>query len=98
MIRHVLLLSFKPHVSESDMLAAFKNFESMPEKIDGVASVEWGWNNSPENISRGFTHCVFMTFADEQGRENYLPHPQHEALKAQLDPLLENIIVLDYQL
>lgn len=98
MIRHVLFLSFKPEVSESDLLAAFQSFESMPSKIHGVVSVEWGQNNSPENINRGFTHCVFMTFADEQGRDNYLPHPEHEQLKAQLDPLLENIIVLDYQL
>ncbi len=96
MIRHVLLLRFKADVSESDMLVAFKSFESMSEKIDGVVSVEWGQNNSPENLNRGFTHCVFMTFADERGRDHYLPHPQHEALKAQLDPLLENIIVLDY--
>jgi hypothetical protein len=96
MIRHVLLLRFKADVSELDMLAAFKSFESMSEKIDGVVSVEWGLNNSPENLNQGFSHCVFMTFANERGRDNYLPHPQHEALKAQLVPLLENIIVLDY--
>jgi hypothetical protein len=98
MIRHVLLLEFKLGVTESDMLSVFKEFESMPSKVDGVLSVEWGLNNSPENINRGFTHCVFMTFADEQGRNNYLPHPEHELLKAELDPLLENIIVLDYQI
>jgi hypothetical protein len=98
MIRHVLLLSFKAHVPEADILDAFKSFESMPTKIDGVVSVEWGQNNSPEHINRGFTHCVFMTFTDEQGRDNYLPHPEHEKLKARLDHLLENIIVLDYQL
>ncbi len=98
MIRHVLLLEFKLGVTESDMLSVFKEFESMPSKVDGVLSVEWGLNNSPENINRGFTHCVFMTFADEQGRNNYLPHPEHELLKAKLDPLLDNIIVLDYQI
>lgn len=98
MIRHVLLLEFKLAVTESDMLSVFKEFESMPSKVEGVLSVEWGLNNSPENINRGFTHCVFMTFADEQGRNNYLPHPEHELLKAQLNLLLENIIVLDYQI
>jgi hypothetical protein len=98
MIRHVLLLEFKLGVTESDMLSVFKEFESMSSKVDGVLSVEWGLNNSPENINRGFTHCVFMTFADEQGRNNYLPHPEHEQLKAQLNLLLENIIVLDYQI
>nr|CAA6827664.1 MAG: Unknown protein [uncultured Thiotrichaceae bacterium] len=27
---------------------------------------------------------------------NYLPHPEHDALKAVFAPLLEDIVVLDY--
>jgi hypothetical protein len=38
-----------------------------------------------------------MTFADEQGRQNYLPHPEHDALKELFGPLLEELVVFDYQ-
>jgi hypothetical protein len=69
----------------------------MPEKIDGVDAVEWGINDSPEGKNEGYTHSVVMTFADESGRRNYLPHPEHDALKAVFVPLLEKIIVFDYQ-
>ncbi|MFT5674302.1 MAG: hypothetical protein ACI808_000217 [Paraglaciecola sp.] len=54
--------------------------------------------SSPENINKGFTHCIMMTFADEQGRDNYLPHPEHNALKKLFRPVLEDIIVLDYSI
>jgi len=39
---------------------------------------------------------VLMTFADEAGRQNYLPHPEHEILKADFGPFLDDIIVVDY--
>lgn len=97
MIRHILLIKFKAsaELSEIDRLRTL--FESMPQKVEGVTSVEWGLNDSPEHMNQGYTHCVFMTFANEQGRQNYLPHPEHEALKEVFRPLLEDIVVFDYQ-
>ncbi|WP_166425558.1 Dabb family protein [Paraglaciecola sp. 20A4] len=97
MIRHILLIKLKESVSafEVDKLKAL--FESIPHKIDGVISVEWGLNNSPEQLNDGYTHCVLMTFLDEQARQEYLPHPEHEALKRVFVPLLAGIVVFDYQ-
>ena len=65
-------------------------FEAMPDKIDGVTGVEWGRNDSSEHKNQGYTHCVLMTFANEEGRESYLPHPEHEALKQVFRPILED--------
>ncbi len=57
---------------------------------------EWGENDSPEGKNQGLTHSVLMTFADEAGRQNYLPHPEHDALKQVFRPLLEDIVFFDY--
>lgn len=96
MIRHILLIKFK----ETSMLSEIEKlkglFESMPERVEGVVSVEWGINDSPEGKNKGYTHSVLMTFADEAGRQNYLPHAEHEALKQVFRPLLEDIVVFDY--
>ncbi len=97
MIRHVLLIKFKKHSESSEIVKLKALFESMPEKVDGVVSVEWGVNDSPEGKNQGYTHSVLMTFTDENARVNYLPHPEHEALKEVFLPLLEDIIVFDYQ-
>ncbi|EMR9966912.1 Dabb family protein [Escherichia coli] len=47
------------------MASVREAFLSVPVRIQGVASVEWGENNSPEGKNAGYTHCVMMTFADE---------------------------------
>lgn len=96
MIRHVLLIKFKPATTTANIDQIRELFHAIPAKVDGVEAVEWGLNDSPENLNRGFTHTVLMTFADDQARRHYLPHPEHEALKDVFIPLLEDIIVFDY--
>ena len=96
MIRHILLIQFKPDTKQQAIDAVQDAFLSIPAKIEGVEAVEWGENNSPENKHRDFTHCVLMTFLDEASRDRYLPHPDHEALKSVFQPVLNDIIVFDY--
>lgn len=96
MIRHLLFIQFKDDATPGQIDALGALFTAIPDKIDGVVSAEWGVNNSPEHKNRGFTHAVVMTFADEAGRQNYLPHPEHKALKAVFGPLKQNCIVVDY--
>ena len=98
MIRHILLIRFNPEANTRAIDAVKEAFLAIPSKIEGVESVEWGENDSPENKNKGFTHCVLMTFADDASRRNYLPHPEHEALVSIFSPTLEDIIVFDYSL
>lgn len=97
MIRHLLLIRFKPSADPSQIEKLRLLFKAMPEKVGGVESAEWGLNDSPEHKNHGYTHAVLMTFANEAGRQNYLPHPEHDALKVVFEPLLEEILVFDYQ-
>lgn len=96
MIRHILLIQFKPEAQPTEIDALEQAFLELPQKIDGVLSVEFGENNSPEGKNEGFTHAVFMTFRDEAAREFYLPHPDHRALGDIFRPIRQDIIVFDY--
>ena len=98
MIRHILLIKFINTANTGKIDAVRTLFEAMPDKIEGVEAVEWGVNDSPEGLDKGFTHSVLMTFADEAARQRYLPHPEHEALKEVFVPLVEDIVVFDYSL
>ena len=98
MIRHILLIKFKQSVELFQINEIQNLFESLTTKIEGVVSVEWGLNNSPENKNQGYTHSVLMTFANEEGRQNYLQHPEHEALKKVFKPLLDDLLAFDYQI
>lgn len=98
MIRHILLITFTDNASATAIEQVKMAFLHMTEKVEGVQAVEWGYNDSPEGKNAGFTHCVMMTFSDEQARQRYLPHPRHDELKAIFRPVLKDIIVLDYPL
>jgi hypothetical protein len=59
--------------------------------------LEWGRNSSPEGLNDGFTHCFIVSFAGSEGRDAYLPHPDHLAFcRRWLDPSLEKVCVVDF--
>ena len=74
--------------------------DNLRHKIPGLLDVSVGDNSSPEGLAKGFTHGFVMTFADEASRDGYLPHPDHEAVKAQLLRLLDGgaagVVVMDW--
>lgn len=95
-LRHVVLLKFKPDISADRVEALEAAFASLANKISTLQSLEWGTNNSPEGLAKGFTHCFNLTFADAAGRAAYLPHPEHLAFVDILKPTLDDVLVVDY--
>jgi hypothetical protein len=91
-----VFLKFKPDSSADDIQRIVDAFCALPQKIDSIKAFEWGTNNSPEGLDDGFTHCFLLTFADEQGRAAYLPHPDHKAFGQRLGPHLDDVFVVDY--
>lgn len=96
MLRHAVLFKFKDTSSPEDIKKVEDAFRALPSKIKEVAGLEWGTNNSPENLNQGFTHLFFVTFKSEKDREVYLPHPAHKAFVEILGPHLDKVLVLDY--
>lgn len=96
LLRHVVLFKFKKDTPVSKIKEIEAAFSDLPSKIPQIISYEWGLNNSPENLNKGFTHCFFLSFKSEAERAIYLPHPDHKAFGALLTPYLEDVLVLDY--
>lgn len=96
MLRHAVLFKFKDTSSPEDIKKIEDGFRALPSKIKEVAGLEWGTNNSPENLNQGFTHLFFVSFKSEKDREVYLPHPAHKAFVEVLGPHLDKVLVLDY--
>jgi hypothetical protein len=95
-LRHVVLFKFKEGTTQSDIRKVEEAFKALPAKIPQIKDFEWGTNNSPEGLDKGFTHCFFLTFNSEADRAIYLPHPEHKAFGAVLGPYLEDVLVVDY--
>lgn len=95
-LRHVVLFKFKADTPGDTIHKIEKAFYSLPDKISEIEDFEWGLNNSPEGINKGFTHCFVLTFSSEEDRAIYLPHPDHKSFGEILDPWLEDVLVIDY--
>jgi hypothetical protein len=95
-LKHCVFFKFKDDAAAEDVRTVEEAFAALPSKIDGIKAFEWGINNSPEGKDDGFTHCFMVTFDSEEGREQYLPHPDHKAFVEVLLPVLDKVRVLDF--
>lgn len=95
-LRHVVLFAFKPETTPDQIAAVEAAFAALPAQIPEIVAFEWGGDVSVEGKAQGFTHCFFVTFQDEAGRDAYLPHPAHQALVQLVSQKLEKILVFDY--
>lgn len=95
-LRHVVLFSFKEGTPDAKVAEIVGAFEALPSKIPQILHFEWGLNNSPEGLNKGFTHCFTLTFATGEDRAIYLPHPDHKAFGEILRPHLADVLVVDY--
>ena len=95
-LRHIVLFKFKATSEAVDIQKIENAFIALPTKIKEIKDFEWGLNNSPEGLDKGFTHCFLVTFESEADRATYLPHPDHLAFVALLDGHVEDVLVLDY--
>jgi hypothetical protein len=97
-VKHIVLFKYKAAASHAQINEVTKAFEALKDKIPGITSFEYGVNNSPENLNKGFTHVYLVTFENAGARDAYLPHPEHKKfgeLLGKLD-ILEEAFVVDF--
>ena len=68
-LRHVVMFKFKDTSSPEDIKRVEEAFLELPKKIKEIKSLEWGLNNSPENLNQGLTHCFLLSFNSEADRK-----------------------------
>ena len=98
MVRHIVALTYRPSATEEQVRRVTEAFRRLQESVPGILSFEQGVNISREGRDHGFTHVNVLTFADEETRDAYLPHPEHRRFIALLDRLqvVDDVLVLDY--
>lgn len=83
MIRHIVLIRFKPDVSEAQIGAIFAALPKLAAKL-GVMACAAGRSESPEQIERGYMHGFTIDFASWNALKTYADDPDHKAFGAQL--------------
>ena len=88
-IKHAVLMKFKAGTPESTIQGIMSALAGLKSKIPGLLDFSSGPYSSSEGLNQGFTHGFIMTFADAASRDGYLPHPEHDKVKALIVPHLE---------
>ena len=96
MLRHVVLFQWKPETPPEVITEIEETLCSLTGKIPEIAEFEWGTDVGVPGLSRGFTHCLVVSFRSEADRDVYLPHPDHKAFIAMSAPHRENLLTFDY--
>lgn len=97
-VKHIVVFKYKASATAEEVSQATAAFKDLKNKIPGIISFEYGVNNSPENLNKGFTHVYLLTFKNAAARNQYLPHPEHKKFGELLGKLgiLEEPFVIDF--
>jgi hypothetical protein len=96
-VKHIALVKFKDGTSDEQIKALFDQILDITETIPGIEDYVSGPYASPEGLNQGYTHGLIMTFMDAAARDAYLPHPEHERVKAILLPQTDSLLVFDFE-
>ncbi len=99
MIRHIVLIRFRPEIAEAEIAAIFADLAAIRRVVPGVLDIRAGRSESPEKIERGYLHGFTVDFADWQALAAYQDHSDHRrvgnALVAAAEGGLDGILVFD---
>jgi hypothetical protein len=84
MIRHIVLIRFKPSLSEAEIAALFTELGQIRSQLPGFLAITAGRSESPEQMERGYMHGFVIDFADWDALQAYQDHPDHQAVGAKL--------------
>lgn len=95
-LRHVVAFKFKPEVSAARMQQATTDFWALKAKVPQIIEFEGGPDVAFQKKTGKFTHCFVVTVKDEKDLAAYGVHPDHKAFSQSVDPLLAEVMVVDY--
>jgi len=95
-LRHVVAFKFKPEVTQEQMKKATEDFHALKGKVPQIIDIEGGPDVAFQEKNGKFTHCFIVTVRNEEALAAYGAHPDHQAFSKSVDPLLAEVMVVDY--
>ena len=96
-IKHIVLVKFKDDTTAEQKQMVSEQILDLTETVTGIEDYVAGDNCSPESLNQGFAHGFVITFTDSAARDAYLVHPEHQRVKALVMPLIESVLVFDFE-
>jgi hypothetical protein len=95
-LRHVVAFRFKPGVTPEQMQQVTEDFHALKQKVPQIIEFEGGPDIHLQRKAGKFTHVFIVTVRNEEDLAAYGAHPDHRAFSRSADPLLAEVMVVDY--
>ena len=94
MIKHIVMVNFKPEVSQEQQVEFGKKVPETLTQIPGTKNVTVGQALDVEGKPR-YSAVTLVDFDGEAQLKAYLGHPAHKAIEAQLVTMCSDVMVVD---
>ena len=84
MIRHIVLIRFRPDIDKATIAALWDELRAIKGKVPGLGAIHAGRSESPEMIERGYLHGFTADFENWEALAAYQEHPDHKKLGGRL--------------
>lgn len=97
MIEHIVLIKSSPATTDAQKQQLIDRTLVLKEKIPGIIDIQQGLNFSTRN--QGYDMGLTVRFDNRDALNNYLPHPEHQAIIAYLKEIgVEDTIIVDFEI
>jgi stress responsive alpha/beta barrel protein len=97
-VQHMVLIKWKDDTTPEKRQEMMNEFRLLQTRIPGIHSIDEGPDISTEKLQKGFNHGAIVTFEDRTRRDYYLTHPAHEAFKKKALPMIDELLVVDFEI
>jgi Stress responsive A/B Barrel Domain len=94
-ISHVVLMKFKPGVSEVDIEELEKMLNELPNKITEIHAYEFG--RDLVRSQRSYDFALTALFANLETLDRYQTHPQHLPVRKKIQEICESVVTADFE-
>ena len=95
MITHVVMMKFKPGVSDEQVDALEKSLDALPDIITEIQSYEFG--RDIVGSERSYDFALVSVFANLETLRQYQEQPEHLKVVRKLGELCEKIWAVDFE-
>lgn len=94
MLHHIVLMKFKPGVSEDQIHNLEQMLDTLPNKIIEIQTYEFG--RDIVRSERSYDFALVSGFANLEAMQRYQSHPDHQKVLALLRDVCEDIRAVDF--
>ncbi|MFB3924877.1 MAG: Dabb family protein [Syntrophales bacterium] len=94
MLKHIVLMKFKPGIAEEDIKDMEKSLKNLPRAIPEIKGYEFGRDLRPE---RAYDFALVSVFDDFAALNRYRPHPDHLLVLNKVKNICDVIQAVDFE-